>query len=71
MINIDTSAIQRFVQRVTKMAQLKQADIRLTLAEASELSASLAMLLAHKFSEQPSGQTIQSYNIDGGGLKRK
>jgi hypothetical protein len=45
-MDIDLAPIQRFMIRVAKMAQVKQGDIRLSLAEAAELSACLAALLA-------------------------
>jgi len=68
-VAVDTLPIQRFMQRVAKMAALKQTDIRLTIAEAAELSASLAVILAHQVSVQASMPTSSVGSIDGGKLK--
>ena len=80
-MQIDTSPIQRFMHRVVKMSQLRQTDMRLSLAEASELSATLAAFLAHQVAQDdddhqsaaaassPSHLTRSVGVIDGGGLK--
>jgi hypothetical protein len=69
----ELNTINRFIQRVGQMARMKQTDLRLTISEATELCAALAILIsdkkmttvipAAKVQEAPSG-------IDGGSFKR-
>jgi hypothetical protein len=74
---IDLTPIQRFMLRVAKMAQFKQGDMRISLAEAAELSACLAHVLvdirlpAVVVTKDPAPETIAGPPsiVDGGGLK--
>jgi len=72
----DRAPIRRFMVRVATMARLRQSDIRLSLAEAAELSASLAGLLAGSPPVLVTEPVVQpqpamvTRAIDGGGLKR-
>ena len=63
---IDLEPLKRFMQKVARMAALKQTDIRLTLAEATEISATLAAYLM----QQGTGQGGSPSGIDGGGFSR-
>lgn len=70
-MTVDITSIHRYMQRVTKMSQAKQTDMRLTAAEAIELSNTLALLLTEQI-QQHNATTIQSlsspakFSIDGG-----
>ncbi len=78
MMDIDTTPIQRFMQRVAKMNQLKQTDIRLSIAEAGELSATLAALLAYQIMPPETSDKAKekltispsAVFIDGGSFKK-
>lgn len=61
----DITPIQKFLDRVAKMAKLKQ-DIRLTITEALEISAALASLLSANQIKTTETQQIQRIVIDGG-----
>ena len=67
-MTLDITPIQKFLDRVAKMAKLKQ-DIRLTVVEALEISACLASLLANNQIKSPEIQQIQKMTIDGGMFK--
>ena len=71
---IDTAPLLRFMQRVSKMGQLKQTDIRLTLAEAAEISAVFASVLATQtIAPEPQKIVVAApvvvTSIDGGNFK--
>ena len=70
---IDNTPLLRFMQRVSKMGQLKQTDIRLTLAEAAEISAVIASVLATQMvvAEPPSvvALPVVITHIDGGNFR--
>jgi hypothetical protein len=73
---IDLTPIQRFMLRVAKMAQFKQGDMRISLAEAAELSACLTHVLVDirlpaMVTKDPAPETIAGPPsiVDGGGLK--
>jgi len=75
-IDVDVTPLQKFMQRVAKMASLKQSDIRITIVEATEISATLSAILLNKFKsseEKTIEKKIESRitSIDGGNFKNK
>ena len=67
MITIDGTSIQRFLDRVKQAAKTGAKDIRITTAEATEIAATLAQILAAQMTVNTAHTTTsQSISLDGG-----
>jgi len=67
-LSSDIEPLQRFMQKIAKMAAMKQTDLRLSMAEAAEISAALAAILLQRPppAAQPSSPPVMVRGIDGG-----
>lgn len=69
-MSIDTTAIQQFLESVKRATQTRSRDVRLAVADATVLSAEIAMIMSRlvTLENKLTGVQATSIGMDGGSL---